>query len=103
MREAWIEACAVADVQPESIFSGEANGSMVAIYVVDGAYCATDNICTHAFALLSDGRVDDYEVECPVHGARFRIDTGEVTQGPAECPLKTYQVRVVGDKIECLI
>jgi nitrite reductase/ring-hydroxylating ferredoxin subunit len=103
MSDSWISVCNVDEVEPDGIFAGEAADNMVAIYLVDGKYYATDNVCPHAFTLLSDGWLDGLEVECPLHGARFNIESGALLQGPAQCGIKTFQVRVHDGKIECLI
>ena len=51
--------------------------------------------CTHAGCDLgSDGEVDGDELECGCHGSRFRLATGEVTNGPARRPLQTYEVKI---------
>ncbi len=44
----------------------------IAIYNVEGEIYATDNICTHAFALLTDGFLDGDVIECPLHGGCFK-------------------------------
>lgn len=61
---------------------------------------ALDGICTHAFALLSDGFVEGGAIECPLHAARFDLATGRVLDGPAETNLKTYPVRLYGDVVQ---
>jgi len=72
----------------------------IAIYNVDGELYATDNVCTHAFALLSDGWLDGDVIECPLHGGRFEVRTGKALGYPVEVDLKTYQVRVVGEDVQ---
>lgn len=64
----------------------------------DEVFCVS-NVCTHEFALLSDGIVEDGVIECPLHAARFDIATGERQSGP-ECPrLRTFPVRVVDGSV----
>jgi len=75
----------------------------VALYNVGGNIFATDNVCTHAYALLTDGWLDDAVVECPLHGGQFNVRTGEATCTPAEVDLQAYSVRVVEGKIEVLL
>jgi naphthalene 1,2-dioxygenase system ferredoxin subunit len=70
---------------------------------VDDAFYATDNVCTHAFALLSDGFLDGTVVECPLHGGQFDVTSGAAVLEPAECDLRSYPVRVVDGHIEVLI
>ena len=103
MNDSWIKVCDVDNVQPDAVFAGEAGGKMIAIYCIEGSYFATDNICPHAYALLSDGWLEGQEIECPLHGARFDVKSGALIEGPAECGLKTYPVRVKGDEVFCQV
>jgi nitrite reductase/ring-hydroxylating ferredoxin subunit len=61
---------------------------------------ALDNICTHAHARLSEGRLRATRLVCPLHGASFDIRDGRVLGPPAEVPLPTHAVRVVDGAIE---
>lgn len=61
---------------------------------------ALDNICTHAFAKMHEGRLRGFRLICPLHGASFDCRSGAVLGAPATAPLKTYPIRVVGDDIE---
>jgi nitrite reductase/ring-hydroxylating ferredoxin subunit len=68
----------------------------------DGLF-ALDNICTHALARLSEGRLRGQRLICPLHGASFDVRDGRVLGAPAQQPLKTYQVRVHDDRIEVAV
>lgn len=57
-------------------------------------YFAFEDKCTHAGCSLSEGLLEDMEVECPCHGARFNIESGEVLALPATLPIKTYPTKV---------
>jgi 3-phenylpropionate/trans-cinnamate dioxygenase ferredoxin subunit len=71
----------------------------IAIYRLDGAYFAIEDVCTHDGGPLAEGDVDAGEVICPRHGARFDIRTGAVRCMPAVTPVETYPVRVDGDDL----
>jgi 3-phenylpropionate/trans-cinnamate dioxygenase ferredoxin subunit len=71
----------------------------IALYRLGGEYFATDDICSHAYASLADGYLEDGQIECPLHGARFDIRTGKALTAPASVDLATYQVKVEGDTI----
>jgi len=103
MDTTWTKVCDAQHVLPDTAVACEVEGRMIAVYQVDGRYFATENVCPHAYALLSDGWLEGTEIECPLHGARFDIETGAVLEGPAECGLKTYAVRVEGSEVQCVI
>jgi naphthalene 1,2-dioxygenase system ferredoxin subunit len=96
----WVRAAARAELADGEVIGVEIAGRSIAIYDNGGELYATDNICTHAYARLSDGWLDGNVIECPLHAARFDIRTGVVLDPPATIDLKTYPVRVVGDAIE---
>ncbi len=65
----------------------------------DGVY-ALDNICTHAYARLNEGRLRGNRLICPLHGAAFDVRDGRVLGAPASRPLATHALTVVDDRIE---
>src|SRR5215469_9064408 len=96
----WVRAAARGDLAEGEVLVVEVEGHSIALYDVDGSIFATDNICTHAYARLSDGWLDGELIECPLHAARFDIRTGKVLDPPATEDLRTYPVRLVGDEIQ---
>ena len=64
---------------------------------------ALDNICTHAFAKMHEGRLRGYRLICPLHGASFDCRSGAVLGAPATQALKTYPIRCVGDDVEIAV
>jgi nitrite reductase/ring-hydroxylating ferredoxin subunit len=71
----------------------------IAIFRIDDDYYATDNVCPHAYALLTEGFVEGDQVECALHGAIFHIPTGRCVAPPADCDLQTYPVKIENDQI----
>jgi nitrite reductase/ring-hydroxylating ferredoxin subunit len=61
---------------------------------------ATDGICTHADARLSEGRLRRTRLICPLHGGAFDCRTGEAIGSPAAVRLASYAVRVEGENVE---
>jgi naphthalene 1,2-dioxygenase ferredoxin component len=96
----WVRAASRSELTEGEVLGVEIAGRSIALYDVDGAIFATDNICTHAYARLSDGWLDAEVIECPLHAARFDVRTGKVVDPPATEDLKTYPVRLVDDDIE---
>ena len=66
----------------------------------DGTWGAVDNVCTHDGGPLGEGELEDCLVECPRHGARFDLLTGEVRALPAVFPVNAYPVKVVDGVVQ---
>ncbi|MDY7017749.1 MAG: non-heme iron oxygenase ferredoxin subunit [Nitrospirota bacterium] len=81
-------------------FSVDIQGRRLALFRSGEKVYAIEDSCTHAEASLSMGFFDGEKVTCPLHFAEFRVSTGEVLEGPAEEPVKTYPVRIAGDDVE---
>ena len=81
---------------PLTVENGERG---VGVYELDGEVYAIEDICPHAFALLSQGFVEDGKVECPLHAAIFDIKTGECLEGPGGRDLYVYPVEVRGSDV----
>ncbi len=88
------------DVPENGGVAVDVEGLRIAVFNVDGKYYALDDRCTHADASLAEGDVDERTVECPLHGARFDLDTGAALSAPAERPVVAYKVHVAGDDIQ---
>lgn len=64
----------------------------------DGFF-ALDDTCSHAEASLSEGYLEDGCIECPLHGALFRLSDGAALSLPATRPVRAHRVAVVDDVI----
>lgn len=73
--------------------------SLVLCHTRDGWF-AVDNVCTHAYAKLSEGRLRKTRLICPLHGGSFDCRTGAALGAPAVVPLGTYAVRLSGEDVE---
>ncbi len=95
----WHPAGSTGDVSEDMPLTIKAGDKDVGVYVLDGQYYALEDICPHAYALLSQGFVMDGEIECPLHAARFNISSGKCTAGPGGRDLKVYPLRIEDDRI----
>ena len=95
----WIDACAISDIDEEDLIAWEYNGFRIAIYNTQIGFFATDLMCTHEEESMEEGMVIDCVIECPLHGGRFDICTGKALSAPVHVDLKTYPVKVEGDRI----
>jgi len=72
---------------------------VVICHTRDGVF-VVDNVCTHAFARMSEGYLRGTRITCPLHGATFDVRTGQVLGGPATARLAAHAARVVDGMVE---
>ncbi len=70
------------------------------VFNIAGEYFAIADLCSHDDGPLGDGEVDDHQVVCPRHGARFDVRTGKALTLPAVEDIPAYPVRVRAGEIE---
>ena len=81
----WVRVASVSDVAEGQVHAVRVGDREIAVYhLAGGDFRATDNICTHEYAMLSDGWLEDGCIECPLHAARFDVKTGKALCAPAE-------------------
>ncbi len=66
---------------------------------VNDEYFALEDVCTHDGQPLTDGCIEEGEIICPRHGARFDVRTGKALCMPATKSIQTFEVEVRGQKI----
>jgi ferredoxin-NADP reductase/nitrite reductase/ring-hydroxylating ferredoxin subunit len=97
--EGFVKVSNTKDIQPSHMKEVQVDGESICIVNVEGKYYAIGNICTHEGGPLADGTLEGYEVECPWHGSKFDVRTGEVKEPPASEPESVYQIKVDGNNI----
>jgi nitrite reductase/ring-hydroxylating ferredoxin subunit len=97
--ECWHFAANAGDVKDDVPTLVTVGDLQIALCRLGDEFFAIDNICTHEFACLTDGFIEDDEVECPLHQARFQIRTGKAMSAPATEDLRTYSVIRMEDGI----
>jgi 3-phenylpropionate/trans-cinnamate dioxygenase ferredoxin subunit len=97
----YVGVANTSDIAPGEVAVVEAEGKSLCLgHCADDTWGAIDNVCTHDGGVLGEGELEDCLVECPRHGARFDLLTGEVKALPAVFPVNAYPVRVVGGRVE---
>jgi len=71
----------------------------IAIFRINGAFHAVDDMCPHMGASLSGGFVEDGCVTCPWHYWRFRLADGAWADNP-KVKIGSYRVHVAGDEVQ---
>ena len=95
----FIKVAQVSEIKPGEMMSVDVDNEQVLLVNVDGNIHAVDDICSHAYATLSEGDLSGEEVECPLHGGSFNTVTGAPINPPANEPLRVYSVQIEGDDI----
>ncbi len=95
----WTRIAAADQLGEDEALAFSLGDRQLALFNSGGTFHVTDNVCSHAYALLSDGYVEDGCVECPLHQARFDLATGAALCAPATKPIRIYPVKVEGDDI----
>ncbi|MCY3898058.1 MAG: non-heme iron oxygenase ferredoxin subunit [Caldilineaceae bacterium] len=98
--EDFERVAATEDLPPGESLLVELDGIRIAVFNLDGEFYAIEDVCTHDGGPLVEGEIlDGGQVECPRHGARFDIRTGEALSMPAFEPTPSYEVQVEGGDI----
>ena len=98
---AWVEAGAISDLPAGRVklVQYEPEDLRIAVCNVDGQFYAIEDVCTHDGGSLDQGDLEGDEIECPRHGARFNVRTGDATLMPAVMPVRTFPVKIEGERL----
>jgi 3-phenylpropionate/trans-cinnamate dioxygenase ferredoxin subunit len=96
---AFVKAAKAGDIPPGRVKIVEIGDEDVALCNVEGDFYAIANVCSHDDGPLGEGYLLGDEIECPRHGARFNVRSGEVKSLPAIIAIPTFAVKVEGDDI----
>jgi 3-phenylpropionate/trans-cinnamate dioxygenase ferredoxin subunit len=96
----WIDIGGAADLESTSRLEGELDGYRVRVVRVGGTLYAFEDRCTHDDSPFDDAPIEDCEIICPRHGARFSLQSGEALSPPAYEPLRIFEVRENGGRIQ---
>ena len=95
----FVKVGQVSEIKPGEMISVEVDNEQVLLVNLNGSIHAVDDICSHAYASLSEGDLSGEEVECPLHGGSFNTITGVPINPPASESLRIFTVQVDGDDI----
>ncbi len=105
----WLSLCAVGELPEGQREVFGVAGRWIAVFKVSGKIYAIEDLCTHDGNVLAFDRNDqpsklsDFEIECPRHGGRFDIRTGEATRSPAEINVPWFEVRIDSGNIQIMV
>lgn len=90
----WARVASAEDVAPDELTAVSTDRGPVVLARVEDRIYALEDRCSHQDYPLSAGELEDGEVECVFHGARFDLCTGRATRLPAVAPVRTFEVEV---------
>ena len=97
---AFVRVARIADVPRGRMLEVAVGPRSIVLCHTREGWFAVDNVCTHAYAKLSEGRLRKTKLICPLHGGSFDCRTGAAIGPPAMAPLGTYAVRLTGGDVE---
>jgi 3-phenylpropionate/trans-cinnamate dioxygenase ferredoxin subunit len=99
----WIDVGPADAVTESTTLSAEVDGYPVVVARCGTLLLAVEDRCTHDGESLSGAEIENCEIICPRHGARFDLRTGDALTPPAYEPIRTFNVRLENGRIlvEC--
>ena len=91
------------EINPGQAKSYSLGNTKIVVCNVNNEYFALEDVCSHDEGELVSGEgalIENCQLECPRHGARFDVKTGEAKKMPAVGAIKTYGVNLVGDELQ---
>ena len=95
----WTNVAAEADLFEGAGIAVNPEGQDIAVFKLEDAVYAIDNLCSHGNARLCDGFVEGHHVECPFHQALFDLRDGSVSCGPATQSVKSWPVKLENGRV----
>ena len=92
-------ACALDEIADDEAFAVTLDGIDVAVARDGDDVYALQDLCSHQAVALTDGEVENCQIECFLHGSMFDLRTGKPTNLPATEPVSTFPVEVRGDDV----
>ena len=86
--------CPTSELLPGERKVADVDGTIVAVFNIDGELYAIEDVCTHDGGELASGKLEGFEIECPRHGARFDVRNGAARCAPAYEPTARLPVKV---------
>ena len=95
----WHDVSPRAGLDPDFPTGVVVQGQKIGLFLLQDQVHAIEDVCPHAYALLSQGFVEDGVVECPLHAARFEINGGKCLNAMGQRDLRCFPVKVEADRV----
>ena len=92
-------ACKKNDINDGEFKLVEIDETLVILSRIGDDFFCIDDVCTHDGGSLSDGDVENCQIACPRHGAKFDLKTGQAMTMPATQDTRCHKTKVDGDDV----
>jgi 3-phenylpropionate/trans-cinnamate dioxygenase ferredoxin component len=96
----WTDIGSMSALDSQLRLEADVDGYRVRVVRVNGTLYAFEDRCTHDDSPFDDAPIEDSEIICPRHGARFCLRTGAALSPPAYEPLRIFSVREIAGRVE---
>ncbi len=90
----------VADIPPNKSRAVEHGGLKLLVCNSGGDCFVVENRCSHQDEPLTLGRVRNGYIICPVHGMRYKLESGEPVGRLTRLPIRCFDTRVVDGAVQ---
>lgn len=95
----FIKVAKLSEIKEGEIKLVIVNGIEVCLTKIQGEISGFKNSCPHQDMPLEDGILEDEELTCLYHGAKFNVKSGKVLSMPAADDLQMFKVKVEGEDV----
>ena len=101
----WVRVCDLDSLKPGELMDFDFNDKKILLVKIKNTIYASDRICTHAYADLSMGILNEEEttVTCPLHMSAFNLNDGVPLNLPAEEPLMVDKTNIDNNSVFILV
>lgn len=90
----WLPVVPLEELKERGIYAAKIGDLNLGLFMVEGEIFSIDNLCTHGNACLTEGVVEGYLVECPLHAGLVDLRSGKAAGAPITRDSRTYPVKV---------
>ncbi len=95
----YVRVAAVGEIADPGRQTFEVDEQLIVLFHVDGEFFCLDDVCTHDGGPLGDGVLEDHQIACPRHGAKFDIRDGAAKTMPATEATAAHRVKVENGEV----
>jgi 3-phenylpropionate/trans-cinnamate dioxygenase ferredoxin subunit len=94
MMAGYVDAAPADELRPGQMKRIEIGGRKLLLCNAEGQHYCIDEMCSHEDYSLWFGCIQGKRIKCSLHGSYFNLEDGRPVNEPADCPLRTYPVRL---------